>query len=34
MKDLFIETIKSIREVLKVFLSEVLRQIYELKNKK
>ncbi len=34
MKDLFIETINSIREVLKVFLSEVLRQIYDLKNKK
>ena len=34
MKDIFIEIIKSIQEVLKVFLSEVLRHIYALKNKK
>lgn len=34
MKDLFIEAIKSIGEVLKAFLSEVLGHIYALKNKK
>ena len=34
MKDLFIEAIKSIREVLKAFYSEVLTKLYTLKNRK
>ena len=33
MKDLFVEAVKSIGEVFKTFLSEVLRHIYGLKNR-